>query len=301
MLGKFIAERSWNATSRFQNFVQGTQLVGQIASALLLPGESATGSLILPSTLHRISEDLNRERQARDWLRDARHFAEERAHPIGLGPGRGSTSTIASSPEEAREQAVALGIEPRLVLRPTTGSGDLWEVALEIPDLSHLIVRFPRVREILMGSRCTVNGASGRPLARGRFLHGAQRVVLAQWPSTDEVLLKFDQEDPQLEYLLSTECLLRPVSTHLFRVSSDGLAYEMRGMRVRPGERYILVNKSGELKRTAHARPVALACEGVDGRTAQRAPRSARRHPSASILRKHAALPDWQEVRRTRP
>jgi hypothetical protein len=65
--------------------------------------------------------------------------------------------------DEARAEVTALGIEPRLVLRPTAASHESWEVSLEIPDLSHLILRFPRVREILTGSRCVVAGAAGRP------------------------------------------------------------------------------------------------------------------------------------------
>lgn len=264
-LGEFIAARSWNATSRFQNLAQETLLVGQIAAALLLQGELGTGSLIHPATLQRIGEDLDRERRVREWLRGARRFAQERAHIRGLSLGRGSMMSIARRPEEARAEVAALGIEPRLVLRPTDATGDSWEVSLEIPDLSHLLFRFPRTRDILTGSRCVVAGAAGRPLARGRCLHGAQRVALARWPRDDEVLLRFERTDPQLEYLLRAECLLRPGPTWLFRIASDGLAYELRSLRVRPGERYILISAVVPVRSSAHARPVALGCEGVHG------------------------------------
>jgi hypothetical protein len=284
MLGEFIAARSWNATSRFQNLAQETLLVGQIAAALLLQGESDTGSLIHPATLRRISEDLDRERRAREWLSGARRFALERAHIRGLALGRDPTSTIARSPEEARAEVAALGIEPRLILRPTHATGSPWEVSIEIPDLSHLLLRFPRTREILVGARCVVAGAAGRPLARGRCLHGAQRIALARWPRADEVLLQFEQTDPQLEYLLRAECLLRPGSTWLFRVASDGLAYESRSLRVRPGERYIIVSTAGPVTSSTHAQPVALVCEGVHG----------------AILDLPAALTgDWEETIRT--
>ncbi len=261
--GDFIAARSWNATSRFQNLAQERQLVGQIAAALLLQGEFGTGSLIHPATLKRISEDLDRERRAREWLGGARRFAQERAQIRGLALARGTTPCIVRRPEEARAEVAALGIEPRLVLRPTDVSGASWEVSLEIPDLSHLLLRFPRTREILTGSRCIVAGASGRPLARGRCLHGAQRVTLARWPRADEVLLQFEQTDPQLDYLLRAECLLRPGPTWLFRIASDGLAYESRSLRIRPGERYIIVSTSGSVKSTDYARTISLACEGV--------------------------------------
>lgn len=265
LLGEFIAARSWNATSRFQNLAQETLLVGQIAAALLLQGQFGTDSLIHPLTLKRIGEDLDRERRAREWLSGARRFAQERARIRGLALSRRGVSPIVCRPEEARAEVVALGIEPRLVLRPTDGSSATWEVSLEIPDLSHLLLRFPQTREILMGSRCVVAGAAGRPLARGRCLHGAQRIALARWPRADEVLLKFEQTDSQLEYLLRTECLLRPGSTRLFRIASDGLAYESRSLRVRPGEKYIILKTDGVVKPNDHVFPVKLGCEGVSG------------------------------------
>ena len=151
------------------------------------------------------------------------------------------------------------------MLRPTNASSVLWEVSLEIPDLSHLLLRFPQTRPILTGSRCVVAGASGRPLARGRCLHGIQRVRLTQWPRADEVLLQFEQSDPQLDYLLRAECLLRPGLKWLFRVASDGLAYECRSLRVRPGQQYILVSTAGPLQSNGHANPIDLSCERIYG------------------------------------
>lgn len=258
-LGDFIAARSWNTSARFQNLVQAPALVGQIAAALLLQGKEGFKSLLHPTTLKRIGDDVDRERRGRDWLRSARHAAEERAEIRGLTIGR-STNTAFQRREEAREEVTRLGIEPRLVLRPIEGSR--WEVSLEIPDLSHLLLRFPQVREVLTESRCTVAGAAGRPLARGRCLHGPQRVPLSRWPRPDDMLLKFERTDAQLEYLLRAECLLRPATSWLFKVASDGLAYESRGMRVRADSKYLLVSTEPFAKSPV-TRPVELACQGV--------------------------------------
>lgn len=266
ILGDLIAARSWNATSRFQNLAQEPQLLGQIAAALLLQGEFGTDSLIHPATLRRIGEDLDRERRAREWLRGARRFARERAQIRGLGLlGRGAKPSRIGHPEDARAEVAELGIEPRLVLRPIDLTNVSWEVSLEIPNLSHLLIRFPQTREILTGSRCVVAGAAGRPLARGRCLHGAQRVTLAKWPLADEVLLRFEKTDSQLEYLLRAECLLRPGPTWLFRIASDGLAYECRSLRVRPGARYIMVSTAGPVRSNGHTSPIDLSCQGVHG------------------------------------
>lgn len=262
-LGKRIAARSWATTSRFQNFVQEELLVGQIAVALLLEGDLGTNSLLLPATLKRIGSDLDRERRARDWLKSARHLAQERARFRGLAPLRAASLRTRPPTDHGREEVVALGIEPRLILRPTDVARLSWEVLLEIPDLSHLILKFPGVRESLE-SRCVVAGAFGSPLARGKLLHGSQPVRLARWPSPDEILLKFDRTVPHLEYLLRTECLLRPGPTWLFRVATDGLAYELRGMRVRPGHGYIIVSTS-TFKQAANVQAIVLSCENVHG------------------------------------
>ena len=263
-LGELIAARSWSASSRFQNFVQERQLVGQIAAALLLPEELGTGNLIHPKTLERISEDVDLQRQAREWLRSARQSAGERVTTRSLGLPRRSIPASSSTPlNEARDEVMRLGIEPRLILRPGGSSGDSWDVSLEIPDLSHLLLRFPQTTAILSESRCTVAGSSGRPLARGRLLYGPQRITLKQWPQWDEVLLQFEQSDPQLDFLLRTECLLRPGPKWLFRIASDGLAYECRNLRVRPGERYILVSTTSQVPSNRHTTAIQLNCEGV--------------------------------------
>ena len=94
-------------------------------------------------------------------------------------------------------------------------------------------------------------------------MYGAQRVKLGKWPEPDEVLLQFEGRDTQLDFLLRTECLLRPGPTWLLRVASDGLAYERRGLRVRPGERYILLSTVGPIDTSGHAIPIDVACEGV--------------------------------------
>ena len=270
-LGKSIAARSWKGSSRFQNLTQETQLVGQIAAALLLQGQHGTNSLIHAAALHRIGADLDRERRARDWLRRARHSAQKRATIGGVSMDRGTPRPPLNPRDQARDEIAALGIEPRLVLRPRDPSRLSWDVSLEIPDLSHLLDRFPETRDGLTGSRCTVAGASGRPLARGRCLYGAQRVLLARWPHAGEVLLQFEEPlqfektAPHLKYLLHTECLLRPGPSWLFRIASDGLAYELRGLRVRPGERYIVVSSAGSFRATESLRPVQLQCKGVYG------------------------------------
>jgi len=262
-LGERIAVQGWNATSRFQNFAEETQLVGLIATALLLQGKFGTEGILHEATLQRIGEDLDRERRAREWLRRARKMAEKRAHIRGLSFGHYRPDATESSLEKARSEVQKLGIEPRLILRPKDVQRKLWEVLLEIPDFSHLMLNFPKFRDILTGSRCEVAGSSGRPLARGCCLYGSQRIALSRWPDSNEVLLQFDQTHPQLDYLLRTECLLRPGPTWLFRIASDNLAYETRSLSVRASERYIIVNSTNSMNSGEITKSINLTCDGT--------------------------------------
>ena len=48
------------------------------------------------------------------------------------------------------------------------------------------------------------------------------------------------------------------------RIASDGLAYERRGLRVRPGERYVILRTDGPIDGGEHVTPIEVECEGVN-------------------------------------
>ena len=264
-LGELVASRSWGTSSRFQQLAQEPMLIGQIAAALLMQGGRRATSLILQSTLLRIGQDLDRERRARTWMHSARESAQRNNVRFQHGFGSGVDPLIKGQDEVDKvHQQTKLGIEPRLVLRP--GDDGQWDVLLEVPNFSHLLSRFPSLQDPLINSRCRIAGSAGRPLARGRLMYGPQRILLRQWPPGDHPLLEFERSSPELDYLLSTECMIRPASAWLFKIASDGLAYELRVPCVRPGNNYILLSRN-TLSATgpSFAKPVVLRCEGVNG------------------------------------
>lgn len=260
-LGELIQTRSLDASSRFRHLAQHTRLIGQIATALLRPEDDESQSRILPGTLLRIGQDLERERRARHWLGRARASAAARLQLKGLTrPASGELGPITRDglPREFVEE---LGMEPRLLLRP--GEDDEWHVFLEFPDLSHLRDRFPGMSEVLSDSRCFVAGSIGSPVPRGGFLYGPRRVRLARWPESHEALLQFEAPSAETVWMQSVESLLRPGPRWLTRVSADGLAREMRSQVCRPGGSYIVCSVSplGELP---YGRPIELTCAGVE-------------------------------------
>lgn len=260
-LGELISAYGWNASSRFQNFAQEAKLVGQIAAALLLQKEQFSETLVLSQTLTRIVADLDRERRTREWLRRAQKHAQKvmiqgiRQEGVKKGEKRVTR-------DHWRNQIAALSLEPKLILRPVPGNS--WNVIIQIPDLSPLLVQFPRLKSFLADSRCVVTGATKRsPLARGQVLYGPQTIVLKEWPKQDEVLIRFEKSSPELEFLLSSDCLLCPGPRWLFRIAADGCAYEIRNNTVRPGNNYIILTSFNNTSEFSNIPLCSIECDGI--------------------------------------
>lgn len=255
-LGQLIAARGWDANSRFQQLAQEYDLIGQISAALLLGEDKDSDDLILSKTLRRIRADLDRERRARDWLKVAQRSAQIQFDGLAKDNTR---KDLRAHPDKKYVQS--LGIEPRLVLRPKMSS---WEVWIEIPDLSHLLDRFPEFRDALTNSRYVVTGSSsGRPFARGGLIFGTSLVRLKEWPAVETVLICFEHSVDMLDTLLSTECLIRPGPLWLFKIGSDGLGHEIRGNQVRAGQKYVILTTNNDILTRPVITPTAVLCAGI--------------------------------------
>ena len=199
--GTLLATNAFDTSTRFQEFLQ--QHAGRIVVALL-PARMAAASRFTPA-LSRIVTDLERERIAREWLKDARRTVADRLKGAGRGPGpHGPRSTIPSQCHLLRSRPG----RPHLVLRPS--GKDAWSVLLEFPnfrDLARLDFEF---NTYLKTTRCRVAGAGGIWLpADGSTATGLKR-VLKTWPAEDETLLSFERPNRKVQHILETECRLSP-------------------------------------------------------------------------------------------
>jgi hypothetical protein len=267
LLGQRIEGAASNSGARFREFAENHVLVGQIATALLLTEEDKEKALILPSTLDRIAEDLDQNQRSKDWLGDARRRADQ-IRIRGLSRSSDDQTELLSATGSIltplQKEILELGLEPKLFLRRT--GPDTWTVQIELPDLTSLIQRFPGVRGVVAGQRCTIAGTKGTPLPRGALLYGRQVVALTRWPSSEELLINFEGLDPDLKYLLTMECLLRPGPRWLFKVSSDGaMAAHVRTGIVQPGSSYILISRTASdlAAPTLHCSAAVVNCEGI--------------------------------------
>ena len=243
-LGTLIAAHSTYQSDRFQRFVQNVDLVGLIAKALLSDHDLDTRTILLRTTLLRIVKDLEHERNARNWLRDARDYAARATETRGLSSAARAYGSLATSSSQAKTSFAT--IEPRLKLRRSDHT--LWDVLLEIPDLALLLTDYPHLRDFLTNCRCSVNGADPRHrLARGQLCgYGSRDVPMRVLPSSEEAnVLRFEGSVPdELQNLIRTEFRLDIRGVMLCRIASDGFAYQMRARIVRPDRSYIILSES---------------------------------------------------------
>lgn len=238
-LGKRLAAQSWQSSARFQTFAQNTALLGRVSVALLTHQDNESPYL-LSSTLKRIITDLERENQARIWLRDARSAATQvRFHGFSGDKNKQAGATSSS-------KRLALQPDVKLSVRQETGG---WCVYLELADLSVLAERLPSAHDELGRLRSRVAGV-GSLVASGRLLFKGQQLRLAEWPEPGTPLLQLEGGSQEANRLLAQQCTLSPGPIWLFRMRESGIGLEVRGGCIRPRHPYVFLSRSpmpGEL------------------------------------------------------
>ncbi|MGW6504282.1 hypothetical protein [Nonomuraea angiospora] len=232
ILGERLAARTGSYPEQFRYFCQNTVLLGQVSVALLF-GEEDESPYLLRSTLHRLVAGLSRERQSQQWLSTARRTADKvRSTARGFVPVPRKT-TQPSWPERLPRPT-----DPRLLLRRVQGE---WHAFAELPDLSSLITRLPRLSDELRSRRPSIAGAERRYLARGQLLYPGQEVRLARWPRPQEPFIRLERATDSINYLIADQCAISRRPTWLFRLRAPSLAVEVKGKIMHPGSSYIMV------------------------------------------------------------
>lgn len=263
MLGNFIATNCRTGSKRFLELLEDPMLVGQISVALLLQGHKISEDLLLKETQSRIVADLGKEQMEREWLESAQKQAKtayegfKRRITAGGGAGR-------ERGPRPTEEILRVENTPRLFLYPRSSRKE-WDVKLELQDLTSLATRIPILRPVIAGSYCTVAGTSGASQARGMFLRpGPHRFTLVKWPSSREVLLKFENAPAELNAFLQMDNLLPAGNVHLFKISSENIGYEVHGKNIRPRQKYVVLSSSPIEYDGSIFKPFPLCCEGIN-------------------------------------
>ena len=251
-----LRHHSLGTSTRFQQLASETELIGQIASALLRDDRS--GQWIEKETLARITSDLNVEEQARSWLRDAKQHVSRNATLKGLG------RSVVTRPirhikmmDIHRNHAYA----PRCV--SDHQQDGVWRLFIDVPNLNPLVRYFPEFQPLFVQANIRLGNLFRRYPARA-LLHSSQSYLQKVWPSPRVPLLSFDPSNYNLDALVTRTCSLAD-GPWLFRLGTDGIGREILSRRVSLGGDYIVAqeNNSPMLKIGEN---VDLGCDGVNAR-----------------------------------
>ena len=259
--GNLLASYAWDASSRFQEFLEQQELAGRIVLALLGQGAVKGQSPIYAQTLDRIVADLVNVRRAGEWLKEARRVVADRLHGLdrgsgGYAPGRGAgrPSSVSAPPPSVRLS---------LLLRKSSATN--WSVVMEVPDFSGVARLGPELSQFLRTTRCTLAGTAGAMLPAGWTLYAQQMRIMKSWAQPGAPMIVFERPNAVLENILRGECRFPQGPVWVFRIGNDGLAREITGKTVRPGQQYVVLSETPLHTTLAYVKPTTVECEGVNG------------------------------------
>jgi hypothetical protein len=238
-IGRLLAANAVHPSSRLEQFLQQEELVGRIVLALIHKTPMEGEEPIYQPTLSRIVSDLRQVRSAREWLTETQRVATDRFRVIGRTAG--STQTPVPSQHGRNAGPMMPDIRPRLLLRHAGPAN--WSVLMEVPAFSGVATQSSDIRRFLKQSRCRLSGATDFKPA-GWVLSGRRVGVLRSWPLADEPLIEFEKPNSYLSDLFLATCRMTPGPVWLFRLKSDGTAFEVKSGVVRAGNDYVLVGST---------------------------------------------------------
>jgi hypothetical protein len=258
--GRLLASSAWDASIRFQEFLEQEELSGRIVLALLGLGAAKGQNQIYAPTLDRLVNDLENIRSAGEWLKAARRVVADRLHGLDR-----SSAGYAQGPDVAPlsrpPQVPPPNVKPALLLRRSSSTS--WSVVIETPDFSGVARLSPELSQFLRTTRCTLAGTGGAMLPAGWTLYAPQMRVMKAWPSAGAQMISFERPNAILENILRGECRFPDGPIWVFRLGSDGLAREIAGKTVRPGHDYVILSRGPVNTTLAFAKPTTIQCDGV--------------------------------------
>ncbi|MDL9947323.1 hypothetical protein QSJ19_17410 [Gordonia sp. ABSL11-1] len=253
-LGVRLHSWSRHYSDRMEKFCQNTALVGHVATALLLSEEDEDSPYIESSTLDRLVESLNSERQSRRWLQEARRSAS-------IVRARNFRRSTGAEGRGAKEGPRPLAqTDPKLQLRCEQG---VWKAFAALPNLRPLQDILPSVYDEMRRSRAVVTGTR-QVIPTGGLLFATAPVEFTSWPWPTEAFIKLQRASREVNLLIADQCRITSGPWWVFRLKSDLPALEVNGKFVRPGGHYIIVGASGIARPdVAWCSRVAIAVEEV--------------------------------------
>lgn len=241
-VGELLHSRYHGSSSRFENLLEQTELTGRLVLALRDEDIHDADAPIYKPALSRIISDLeelqsvrSRFRDARSVLRKARIQATQnlvRRHDrTGKNDGKISASTSMS--------------RVRLIARQLSDGS--WKLGVAFPNLTTELSAAGISISILDQFRVRLfdNPTYWTPGRNLQNYYSGREQALSRLPDPiDSPLLVLDRPLPQLAGLIEDNLHIFGSEPWVLRIHSDGVARQVLGKHVRPGESYLIITSS---------------------------------------------------------
>ena len=259
-VGRLLASSAYHTSNRFDEFLQQEELTGRIVLGLIGRNPAEGREPIYPQTLRRIVDDLDRVRNAREWLEETQRIVTDRFLGIGRGSGPPGERKLPVPDGSEPADKEHFSVQPSLLLRYAGAA--TWSVVMEVPSFRSVAALNPDIRAYLQRTRCRLSGATDMKSA-GWLLSTNRKAVLKSWPDSRHPLIQFEQSHGTVDHLLETDCRLTSGPVWLFRIASDGTAREITSRIVRPGHDYIVLTTRGLPDARSFMSACSIQCTGI--------------------------------------
>ncbi len=258
-IGTYLAETSDKRSARYEDFLEQVDLTGRIVLALRDEDLNEQVPRIIPAMLARIVSDLERWREAGEFLRAARQV---------LRSARGvvSASLTGSRRPQLEQHGPSVSVHaPRLVARRGADGATL--LGIQMPDFALAMKKASLEATALGRMRVRLYGETER------WSPGA---ALLSWSNLDRPLAAFPPAGAPLVELEATpsavEPILRPLvvleeqPVWLLRQGEDNAFRQVVGGRVRPSQAYVIITREdppAEVEQSLSLNPSATSLFGV--------------------------------------
>lgn len=260
-IGNYLAQTSDERSTRYDDFLEQTDLTGRIVLALRDEDLSEPVPRIAPATLNRVVADLERRRDAGEFLRAARQVLRS-----ARGVAAASLTPFAKTPTS--KTAEDDQIKPlRLVVRRNAEGRS--QIGVRIPDFSGALRKAGATPTALARLRVRLAGETERWSPGAALLSWSNLdLPLKAMPDPGHPVIELDQMPPALGTVLNPLLSLQERPVWLTRREQDGVYRQVAGTHVRPDQVYVAVLRATVPEDVRRALALSPSPTGLDGLSA---------------------------------
>lgn len=268
-IGELLSDHYRGSSSRFADFLQQTDLTTQIVLALRDEDLSDAAPRITPALLRRMVDDLEQQRESREYLRAARKIISTRRATVSASLHGGANTRGAPSPSDP----IVAG--PRLAAR-RIGDRNLL-IGLIFPDVAAALAKAGLPQSVLASGQIRLAGIESTPEPALALLTFARRDrELRAFPAAHRPFALAEGLDQQAQAILEPLLRLQERPCWVLRRHADGLYREVLGGHVRPGQSYVVLSRAARAEtetRAAGLEPLSAPASGIFAYALDLAPR----------------------------